>query len=350
MAARRLRAQGLTDRGAPRVVDVVERLLAVQAQDGRGMRLAVRSRTDGLHASDVDDALSVDRSIVVTWLNRGTLHLVRSQDYWWLHALTAPRMAAQIRRRLAQEGLTAAEADHGVTVVERALAGEGPLVRARLKERLDAAGVRTERQALVYIMVLASSRGLVVRGPVVDGGEQAFVLVRDWLGGPPAVDRDTALAELVGRYLAGHGPATPADTARWAGLPVGDIRRGLTAAGDHLIDLGNSLIDLRERSGPAGRLSAAPAPAPALPAPRLLGSFDPVLHGWVSRDWIVGGHQSVVTTNGIFRPIALVDGKAVATWAMPGGTVELTPFAPLSDEVTASLRADAADVRRFLGR
>nr|WP_268258197.1 crosslink repair DNA glycosylase YcaQ family protein [Parafrankia elaeagni] len=113
---------------------------------------------------------------------------------------------------------------------------------------------------------------------------------------------------------------------------------------------------MRERSGPAGRLSAEPepegpepAPAPALPAPRLLGSFDPVLHGWVSRDWIVGGHQSVVTTNGIFRPIALVDGKAVATWAMPGGTVELTPFAPLSDEVTASLRADAADVRRFLG-
>src|SRR5664280_1796976 len=71
---------------------VVERLLAVQAQDERGFRLAVRSRTSGLIAADVDDALSVRRSMVVTWLNRGTLHLVSSQDYWWLHPLTAPRM------------------------------------------------------------------------------------------------------------------------------------------------------------------------------------------------------------------------------------------------------------------
>src|SRR5450755_3593284 len=38
-------------------------------------------------------------------------------------------------------------------------------------------------------------------------------------------------------------------------------------------------------------------PAAALPPPRLLGSFDPVLHGWASREPILGAHQGIVTVN-----------------------------------------------------
>ena len=35
----------------------------------------------GSTAADVDRALSEERSLLITWLNRGTLHLVRSEDY-----------------------------------------------------------------------------------------------------------------------------------------------------------------------------------------------------------------------------------------------------------------------------
>lgn len=52
-------------------------------------RLAVRARTAGLGGADVDRALTDERSLV-TWVNRGTLHLARSEDYPWLHALTTP--------------------------------------------------------------------------------------------------------------------------------------------------------------------------------------------------------------------------------------------------------------------
>ena len=62
----------------------------MQGQDPRGARLAVRARTEGLSAADVDRALSEERSLLITWLNRGTLHLVRSEDYPWLQALTTP--------------------------------------------------------------------------------------------------------------------------------------------------------------------------------------------------------------------------------------------------------------------
>ena len=81
MIAERLTAQLLSGPPARDPVTVAERLLAVQGQDPRGARLAIRARTTGLTAADVDRALTEDRSLLITWLNRGTLHLVRSEDY-----------------------------------------------------------------------------------------------------------------------------------------------------------------------------------------------------------------------------------------------------------------------------
>ena len=185
--ARRLTAQLLAGPPARDPVAVAERLLAVQAQDPRGARLAVRARSTGLSAADVDRALTEDRSLVVSWLNRGTLHLVRSEDYPWLQALTAPPLATGNARRLAQEGVDPTAADRGVAVIERALAGEGPLSREQLRERIARAGVRTEGQALVHVLMLAALRGVTVRGPMA-GDRHAYALVRDWLGPLPPVD------------------------------------------------------------------------------------------------------------------------------------------------------------------
>ena len=336
MIPERLTAQLLSGPPAGDPTAVAERLLAVQGQDPRGARLAVRARSTGLSASDVDRALTEDRSLLITWLNRGTLHLVRSEDYPWLHAVTTPPLFTASARRLAQEGVSTDAAERGVAVVERSLADDGPLTREQLRDRIATAGVRTEGQALVHIVMLASLRGLVVRGPMV-GGRHAYVLVRDWLGKPPPVDRDVALAELARRYLAGHGPASDRDLAKWAGLPLRDARAGLGAIASELHQREDGLVDLADRP-----------PAADLPPPRLLGQFDPVLLGWVSREALIGPHQSIVTKNGIFRPFALVGGRAVAIWSMPRGEVVLEPFASISREDAAALEVEAADVVRFL--
>src|SRR4030088_3677621 len=92
--ADRYAAQLLTGPPAGTAEDVTARLLAIQGQDPRGARLAVRARSTGVSAADIDRALTVDRSLVISWLNRGTLHLVRSADYWPLHRLTTPPLAA----------------------------------------------------------------------------------------------------------------------------------------------------------------------------------------------------------------------------------------------------------------
>jgi hypothetical protein len=338
VTAERCTAQLLCGHQAGSAEEVAGRLLAVQAQDPRGARLAVRARSAGLSAADVDSALA-RRSLVVSWLNRGTLHLVRAEDYWWLHPLTTPQLLTGNARRLAQEGVPPQDAERAVAAVRAALAADGPLTRAQLRERVAAAGVRTEGQALVHVLLLASIRGLVVRGPVA-GRDQAFVLAGDWLGAPPpAMGREAALGELARRYLAGHAPAADRDLARWAGIGLRDARLGLAACGA-----------VQRPDGLAGLPPGPRREAAVLPPPRLLGAFDPLLLGWASRDPITGPHKQIVTVNGLFRPFALAGGRAVATWTITGGQVALAPFAKLDGETQAALAADAADVARFLGQ
>ena len=264
LLAARLTAQLLSGEPARDPVAVAERLLAIQAQDPRAARLTIRARTHGTGttAGDVDRALTRDRSLLIASLNRGTLHLVRREDWPWLHALTTPPLRIGNLRRLAQEGVPPEHAERGVAAIERALADEGPLTREQLRERVAAAGVRTERQALVHILMAASLRGLAVRGPMV-GRRHAYVLVRDWLGEEALkpVDRDAALAELARRYLIGHGPASDRDLARWAGLPLRDARAGMTAIASQLHERPDGLVDAGRARRPRGRAAAAAAPA-----------------------------------------------------------------------------------------
>jgi hypothetical protein len=338
VVAARLASQLLAGPPARSAEAVVSRLLAVQAQDARGFRLSLRSRSSGVVASDVDQALSTKRSLVVTWLNRGTLHLVAAEDYWWLHPLTTPQLATGNERRLRQEGVSVAQAERGVALVAAAVTSEGPQTREQLRRRLDAAGVPTARQALVHLLLAASLRGHVVRGPMI-GNEHAYVSVPVWLGAAPAVlDRHEALVRLARRYLAGYGPASAQDLAKWAGVTVRDARLGFDAIADEVAPFGNELVVLADSHQVA-----------SLPPPRLLGPFDPLLHGWRSREPFVGEHAGVVTTNGIFRPVALVDGRVVATWGLPGGVVSIRPLEPIPAGALNALVEDAASVSRFLG-
>jgi uncharacterized protein YcaQ len=335
----RLASQLLTGTPAGSPEEVVGRILAVQAQDPRGARLAVRARSSGLAAADVDHAFSDDRSLVITWLNRGTLHLVRTEDYWWLHELCAHRYLSWTHRRLKELGVSLEQAERSVELIVHAIEREGPRTRAEIAERLVAAGVPTGGQAIYHQVGLASDRGLIVRGPM-RGREQCYVLVRDWLGDPPPFDRDRALAELARRYLAGHGPASADDLAYWTGFGLRDARAALRAIASEIDERPDGLVELRVRRA---------ADVPPVPVGRLLGPFDPLLHGWRSRAEILGPHQSLVTMNGMFKATLLAGGRATGTWRMPAGRVVLEPFEPLSADVLAALEADARAVERFFG-
>jgi hypothetical protein len=202
---------------------------------------------------------------------------------------------------------------------------------------LQDAGIPTAGQALIHLLFAAALRGVVVRGPM-RGTDHAYVSAPDWLGPRPDVDLDEMLGRLARRYLAGHGPAVARDLAVWAGVTLGAARRAIGGIAAELTTRNDGLVDL------AGR-----EPVAAPPPPRLLGSFDPLLHGWSSREPITAPHSARVAVGGMFRPTALVDGRAVAIWTLSGTTMTFTALEPLEPQVMSALEEDAAAVGRYLG-
>jgi Winged helix DNA-binding domain len=326
VVAQRLGAQLLGLRSASTAAAAVDRLLAVQAQDLRGAQLALRARTRRLTLRRIAAAFA-DGGFVVSWLNRGTLHLVRRDDYWWLHALTAPQSSSTNARRLREEKVR--DPDRAVAAVAKQLAAAGPLTRQQLAEKLSLRG-----QALVHVLMRAALDRVIVRGPLV-ADEQAYVLVREWLGKPPRIDPAAALAELARRYLAGHGPADARDLAKWSGLPLRDANAAVAGIASELQHVSDGLVALKRRAVGGGL------------QPHLLGPFDPLLHGWVSREPLLGRHAAKIVSGGVFRSFALVDGRAVATWTFDRGRVVIRPLEPFDER---TLAAEIADVERFIGR
>jgi winged helix DNA-binding protein len=311
------RAQLLTGR-APDPVEVVERLVVIQAQDTRAARLAIRARSTGVTLADVDEACG-NRALITTWLQRGTLHLVRTEDYWWLHPLVAPRAIRSSQRRLADDP---ARADDCVVA---ALEGTNGLRRDELRHRLGAAGVRVAGQAFIHCVCLASLEGLVVQGPV-RSGEHLYVLAREWLPRPPEpLDRPAACERLVQRYLRAHPGGGEDDIAAWSGLPRSELRPHLTRQ-------------------PKVRASSTVRP----PRARLLGAFDPLLLGWRDRKFLLGADTYDIIRGGMIRPVVLVDGLTVGTWSVRRGEIGLD-VAEQADATARALRREAADVERFLG-
>src|SRR5262249_9564222 len=81
--------------------EVVRWMGALQAQDYQQSLWAIGLRIQSATMADIEQAI-VERKIVRTWPMRGTLHFVAGDDAKWMLSLSASRMLANDRRRLAQ--------------------------------------------------------------------------------------------------------------------------------------------------------------------------------------------------------------------------------------------------------
>lgn len=350
----RIRAQWLADRPGPTVASVAAHTTGLQAQDTAAMRLSVRARSQALTAASVRDA-GRDRSVVRTWLMRGTLHLVAAADVRWMLGLFGARNRAAASRRRAQLGLDDATCDRALAMIPEILAG-GPLRRADLIGRLtgDGLAVDPSGQAPAHLIMYAATSGLICRGPDLDGRDRAddepgYVLLDSWLPAAttPAFTPEVALAELTRRYLGAFGPAGPPDLATWSGLPVGTASRGFALVADELVP-----------SGEGYALAGPTEPADvATPVVRLLGAFDTYLLGYRPvgyrgrADILPAAHaKRILPGGGIIHPAVLVDGRIVGRWRRRGDLVDVEPFTPLTAAVRSALVAEVDDLGRFVGR
>jgi Winged helix DNA-binding domain len=323
---------------------VAREICGAQAQEPRAGRLAFRARSARLSAAAVDRARTEERSIVRTWAMRRTMHLIATEDFGWLVPLFERETSENSRRRLTQLGMESRVRERGLREIGRALAG-GPLDRSALSERLARRGVELTTQTRMHLFRLAVTSGVAVLGPDAAGGQTALVLEREWLGERPPHDREAALAELARRYLRAFGPATEADFAGWAGLPLRDVRAGLRA-------IAAELGEVALPGGPALKLRGAARRARGRIV-RLLPAWDTYLMGHRDRSHLAGPEEwrRVMPGGGILKPAIVIDGMIAGTWRSERRRgeveVELEPFAELGPEATAALAAERADVARF---
>lgn len=348
----RIQSQRIHSLGASPISDAaqaVRETCGIQAQDPASAALAIRARTSGLTVGDVDAARLGRRSIVRTWCQRGTFHLVAAEDLALLLPLVGPAAIRSSRRRLAELGLDEPTCVRGVITIQEVLSGHGPLTRAELTDQMALRDLDLDGQAPYHLIRRAALEGIVCLGPD-QGKEPTYVLLEDWTGRPVVPgDEEQGMAELVRRYLDAYGPATPEDMAAWSGLNVSAARKAWKL-------LGGELTEVEVRRAPAWTLGPPDIPAGGgSPVVRLLPYFDTLLLGYASRDLVVD-HQYDERINrggGWISRTVVVDGRLVAVWRSEKarGRIEITvePFDTLSEETVSDLRADAADLGRFLG-
>ncbi|HEV2013562.1 MAG TPA: winged helix DNA-binding domain-containing protein [Candidatus Dormibacteraeota bacterium] len=327
-------------------------VFGLQAQVLDAAMLGVRARSAGIRRSDILRALNEDRSIVRSWLIRGTLHLVAADDLRWLIDLLGPLFANANRTRQAQLGLDDDLKRRGVDAIRKILAEDGALTRYELVDRLGGRGINLDprTQAPIHLIQLAALQGVLCLGPD-RAGESTYVLIDDWIGRVGSPPRDLALAELARRYFKAYGPATIADLAAWSGIPLALARTAIASARA-------ALVEVAVRGSPAfllkGRAAESAMPHRRRPTVRLLPAFDTYLLGYRSRDLAVPARlqRRLGRGGGWLHPSVVVDGRAVGAWQLRRsgrrGDVVVEPFAPLSSPIRAGIEGEISDIGRFL--
>ncbi len=346
----RLAAQGLTGSGAGSVAEAVRRTFALQGQDLRQAEWAIGSRLPDATVDDVWAAFAAGE-VVRSWPMRGTLFALAPDDLRLLLSLTAERQMAQAAPRHRQLGVTDDDVARATGIVRTELAGGGVWTRPELLAAFVAGGLDVAGQRFPHLYGRLAHTGVLCLGPpqgsTAGGPGQGFVLLDEWAPGEAPADRATAVATVVRRYLAGHGPATEKDLAWWTKLTLTEVRAAFAAVRDEL-------IEVRCGDGVFWTLGEPPAAQPG--GVLALAGFDELLLGYTDRSHGLAAEHAdrvVPGKNGVFFPMVTDDGRVVGTWrrlvARGRTAVQVSPFQDVPDDVAARYERAAAKVLTFRG-
>jgi hypothetical protein len=333
---RRAAVQGVTGPPAVSGGDVVRRLLAVQAQDAPmaawslALRMPPRTTYAGVLAEQGAGGW------VRTHVLRPTWHLVA--------------LEASLGARHRQLGLDDVTLGRTVHALADLLDTDGAPTRRELTAAFSDRGLPASGEQVGHQLMVAELRGVICSGPP-RGGEHSYALVDDVLPPGPldALEGEAARTELVRRFMAGHGPATDRDLARWSTLTLTEVRAALG-------ELGEALESMEVDGARMWFDPQLPSRTTRRPGALLVPTFDELTltyahHGFPRRD-PTSPRPRVV--NGIGGGTVLIGGEDVAVWRrrVTGAVVEVTvaPDAPLTTDEERAVEHAASALARFIGR
>ena len=343
------------DARAPKakLAQVVGDIGAVQAQVMSAAELQVAVRVD-CTVQDVRDALWKRRTLVKTWLMRGTLHLARASDLPLFTAAMSRRWIKANQAWLKFFSVSESDVWQLAGAIGAALDGT-PRTREELIAIVGRGRSAKVNEALRSgwggMLKPAARNGHLCFGPS-RGQSVTFVNPRSWLGAWRDVDPEAALVEMARRYAHSYGPSNKHDFAIWWGNWTGVGAGAWGGLGAELVPVsveGWRTHMLRQDLKRIASSQRRPTRVNLLP------NFDPYLMGHANRDHLFERvHRSKVSrTAGWISPVVLVDGRVVGVWSYAlnkkAMRVDITPFDGLKRSVLGEVSARAEEIAQSLG-
>lgn len=323
------------------VVEAVERLGGMQAQEPKHPSIGLWTRLEGFDSQDLRDALH-ERDLVRASMMRATLHVMSAQDYAALRTTLQPVMADAMRALGPRaEGLNVDE----MLPAARKLLEQEPRNFDELRGLLQQEFPEVNERALGYATRMHLPLAMV---PTQDRwafpAKSDFTLADKWLGEPLA---DPDPEALLLRYLAAFGPATAADMQTWSGMKGQKaVMKGLCDRLEVFEDEnGREIFDLPDAPRPE---EDAPAP------PRFLPEFDNLVLSHSDRTRVLADEHrpAVVTKNLRVRATFLWDGFVAGTWKVERknakATLHIEPFEKLPRRAAKELAEEGEALLGFV--
>ena len=318
-----LARQWLLERHRVTASAALEHLVGMQAQAPSHPYVGLWSRLQGFKPEQLSRLIETRKAVRLS-LMRNTIHLVTTHDALRLKPLF---LALGERGYMRGSPWGRGMREHHVTAIREAgqqIMGEKPRTVAQLSKLLAEKFPDLDGQALAYgvrymvPLVFTPPRGIWgANGPV------ALTTFEAWIGraAGPAYTPD----DLVLRYLAAFGPASPADMRAWSGLAMREMFERLRPRlKTFRSNTGAELFDLPKAPRPSAELN---------PPVRFLPDYDNILLGHADRTRILpaGKHLGMFSPAGAMQGSVLVDGFVRAMWRPAKSTLVVIPFEkPLS--------------------
>lgn len=354
-AAYRTRRHSLDRRvAAKEFLAVSTRLCGLHAQVMSSAELTLWNRVSKLDPAAVSNALWRDRTLVKSWLMRGTLHLTTVEDFHLFRSALSSYRHYLRPGWLRSFGVSEEEIVQLTEAIAVSLNGS-ILTRSQLADkvaRVSGSANLGEQvtQSWGSLLKPANYLGHVCFAPG-NGQSVCFTSPHSWLGPADPPQSEAALNEVTRRFFHVNGPATRNDLARWLGIQRGNAGQRIAALGEEIVPVDVAgcasyilQCDLKALQG-----------AKAVNSVRLLPAFDQyVIAASAHAENLLPPQVSpkvIYRAQGWVSPVLLVNGRFEGIWTYRRRgrmlDVWMYPFARVSKEVKRAAEEEAESLAEY---
>lgn len=303
----RLINQQIADNKFKNPGDVVNWMGAMQAQDLGMAKWAVGLRIPISSEKIIEEAIN-EAEIIRTHLFRPTWHFVSPDDIYQLLELTRPQIKSTMSYGDKHFGLTKSVCSKSNKVIEKSLTRQKQLTREEIKAEIEKAGIDTGSNRLSHLLFRAELEEIICSGKVI-GNKQTYALLSERVPNKKIFIKEETLGLLAKKYFTSHSPATIKDFIWWSGLSVTDAKAGLETVKSDLFSetINSETYWFHNNSKDINQLNNSTF---------LLPAFDEFLISYRDRSaaLLVGQNKNTISSNGIFRPVIVINGKVRGIW------------------------------------